>query len=479
MNKKGFDWEEKTGLELHQVQKTLNLALSTGADFAELFLEYVLSLSILMEDDIIKETSENVSLGLGIRVIKKDRTGYAYTNELSLEKIKSAALSAAAICQLRPEKSSPLILKKINTASPDRNVFVGQKPATSATLANKIDLVKRAYQQAFKHDQSVKKVQVAYGESMQQVWIINSEGLSIKDTRPMARLATIALAEKNGRRETGFFGGGGRVGLDYFNISLTPETIGAEAAREACLLLEATEAPAGEYPVVLSPGHSGILVHEAVGHLLEADFIRKKTSIFSDSLGQKVASELITIYDDPNLPGLRGSYNLDDEGTRPEKTLLIDRGRVVDFLTDRLSARLLKKQNNGHGRRQDYTCWPLPRMSNTYIEAGDQDADEIIQSVKKGLYVSQLSGGQVEDSGQFTFSISLGYLIENGRLTRPVSQATLIGHSFDILQKVEMVGSDLDFGLQTGTCGKEGQEVPVADGCPTLKIKAMTIGGTK
>lgn len=478
MKRQVFNWYDKTGLELNQIKKLLGLALSTGGDFADLFLEYHISRSIMMEEDIIKETSESISLGLGIRVIKKDTTGYAYTNDFSSEKLKAASLNAAAVCRSGRTRLSSQTKKKVKSVT-GRNLFLGRKTAIFSPLTEKVDLVKRTYQEALKYSPAIKKVRVVYGESLQNVWIINSEGLSVEDTRPMTKLVAMAIAEKNGHRETGFYGGGGRVGLDYFKNNITPENIGREAAKEACLLLEATEAPAGEYPVVLAPGHSGVLVHEAVGHLLEADFIRKKTSIFSRSLGKKVASELITIYDDPTIPGFRGSYNIDDEGTPSAKTLLINRGRVNEVLTDRLSSRLMKIKNNGHGRRQDYTCWPIPRMGNTYIEAGEYSPEEIIRSVKKGLYVSRLSGGQVEDSGHFTFSITLGYLIENGHLTRPVSQATLIGHSFDILQNVEMVGSDLDFGLQTGTCSKEGQDVPVADGCPMVKIKAMTIGGIK
>lgn len=478
MKRQVFNWENKTGLELNQIKKLLGLALSSGGDYADLFFEHHLSLSIIMEEDIIKETSESISLGLGIRVIRKDSTGYAYTNDFSSEKLTAAAMNAATVCRSGRVRLSPKAIKEVKRVT-NRNVFSGRKTAASSALTEKAELVKKAYQGALKYNPAIKKVRVAYGESIQHVWIINSEGLSVEDTRPMTKLVTMAIAEKNGRRETGFYGGGGRVGLDYFKNTITPEDIGREAAKEACLLLEATEAPAGEYPVVLAPGHSGVLVHEAVGHLLEADFIRKKTSIFARSLGKKVASELITIYDDPTIPGFRGSYNIDDEGTPSEKTLLINRGKVTGFLTDHLSSRLLKMKNNGHGRRQDYTCWPIPRMGNTYIEAGEYSPEEIIRSVKKGLFVSQLSGGQVEDSGHFTFSITLGYLIENGHLTRPVSQATLIGHSLDILQNVEMVGSDLEFGLQTGTCSKEGQDVPVADGCPTIKIKAMTIGGIK
>jgi TldD protein len=230
-------------------------------------------------------------------------------------------------------------------------------------------------------------------------------------------------------------------------------------------------------PVVLAPGHSGVLVHEAVGHLLEADFNRKKTSIFWNKLGKKVGSELISITDDPTIPSFRGSYAVDDEGTVPRKTLLIEKGRVVSFLQDRLSARLMGMPLTGHGRRQDYTCIPIPRMSNTYIEKGQDDPGDIIRSVSKGIYAEKFEGGQVEDSGKFTFSISSGHLIEAGRMTAPIKQATLIGTNIDILRKIVMVGSDLSFGLQTGTCSKEGQEVPVTDGCPTIKISRMTVGG--
>lgn len=456
------------------LKKILMTALSRGGDFADLFLEYRTSLSILMEDDIIKESEETLTAGLGIRVIKKDRTGYAYANDLGEEKLIEAARAAAAIADQRTRRPGPVVFRPLRIKN---RVAPVKKLATSSPLDEKVDLVRRAYQAALNFDPAIKKVQVVYGESTQYIWILNSEGISVKDCRPMIRLTIHSLAERQGHRESGYYGGGGRVGLEYFKNSMTPETLGRESAREACLLLEASEAPAGSWPVILSPGHSGVLIHEAVGHLLEADFIRKKTSIFWDKLGQKVASEQVTIYDDPTIPGFRGSYNIDDEGTRPERTLLIDRGLIKEFLQDKLSARLMGKKANGHGRREDFSHWPLPRMSNTYLAPGEYSPEEIIHSVKKGFYVSRLSGGQVEDSGQFTFSVTLGFLVENGRLTRPVKQATLIGTNLDILQKIEMVGHDLDFGLQTATCGKDSQEVPVNDGCPTMKIAGMTIGG--
>ncbi|MFQ5721009.1 MAG: TldD/PmbA family protein, partial [Candidatus Aminicenantales bacterium] len=291
------------------------------------------------------------------------------------------------------------------------------------------------------------------------------------------KLTCTAIAEKSGKREAGYYGGGGRVGLEYFSKQLTPQTIGQEASKEALLLLKAVPPPAGEMPVVLAPGHSGVLIHEAVGHLLEADFNRKKTSIFWDKLGKKVASYQLTIYDDPTIPHFRGSYNIDDEGTIPQKTLLIDRGKVVGFLQDKLSAKLMKASLTGHGRRQNFTHFPIPRMSNTYIGPGEFSPQEIIKSVSRGFYAYKYQGGQVEDSGKFTFSVSSGFLIEEGKLTSPVKQATLIGTNIDILNKISMVGSDLKFGLQTGTCSKSGQQVPVNDGCPTLKIDKMTVGG--
>ena len=459
-----------------ELKKLMDLALSRGGEFSDIFLEYRISRSILMEEDIIKESSENLNLGLGLRVIKKDRTGYAYTNDLSEEKLHQVASNAAAIANLSRSFRCSRHLKPL---IPKKNVSLARSFPTSRPLKDKLNLVEKTYRSAQNFDQAIKKIQVAYTESRQQIWLVNSEGLSVLDDRPMVKVMAMVIAEKKGRKEAGFSGGGGRVGLDYFSNKLTPEKIGQEADWEAVQLLGAAVAPAGEFTVVLRPGHSGVLIHEAVGHLLEADFIRKKTSVLWDKLGKKVGSEQITIYDDPTIPGLRGSYNFDDEGTRPQKTILIEKGRVTGFLQDLLSARLMKSQVTGHGRRQDFTNWPLPRMSNTYLERGEYLPEEIIASVKKGIYISRLSGGQVEDSGKFTFSASSGYLIENGRLGRPIKQATLIGTNLDILQKVEMVGSDLEFDWQTGTCSKEGQDVPVSDGCPTMKISKMTVGGIK
>jgi len=468
-------FEDHFQLSKDDLHKILNIALSKGGDFSEIFLDYKIYNAINMEEDIIKETAESISLGLGVRVLSGEKTGYGFTNDFSFENIKKAALTAASISSSNTLKNAT----KPSIARVEHNFYPVLEPANKEPQEKKIPLVKRVYTAAQKLDPKIKKVKVILQDQIQYITVVNSEGLMISDVRPMIKLLCLAISEKDNKRESGFSGGGGRVGLEYFTEELTPQEIGTDAAKEALNLLEAAEAPAGEIPVVLAPGHSGVLVHEAVGHLLEADFNRKKTSVFWDKMGKRVSNPQVNIYDDPTLLHFRGSYNIDDEGTIPQKTLLIKKGVVKGLLQDRLSAKLMNMPLTGHGRRHDYTCIPIPRMANTYIDKGEYDPEEIIKSVKKGFYAEKYRGGQVEDSGKFTFSVSSGFLIEDGRLTAPVKQATLIGSNIDILKKIEMVGSDLKFGMQTGTCGKEGQEVPVTDGCPSLKIAKMTVGGQK
>jgi TldD protein len=457
------------------LRSVLGLALSSGGDFAEIFMEYRTYDFINMEEDIIKETAEAVSIGLGIRVLAGDRTGFGYTNDLSLDKVKKTARTAAAIARGKAASAPPPPALRDRTRT--TSCYAVRRPAGKASLRAKMALVREAYAAARGFDRRIAKVKANYSDSLKHMCVANSEGLLVRDTRPMVKLVCVAISEKDGKRESGYWGGGGRVGVEYFSEVLTPRRIGEEAAREALLLLEAADAPAGEIPIVLAPGHSGVLIHEAVGHLLEADFNRKRTSVFWNKMGKRVGSPLVTIYDDPTIPSFRGSYNIDDEGTPPQKTLLIEKGVVRGLLQDRLSSRLMRGRLTGHGRRQDYSHAPIPRMANTYIAAGGDAPEDILRSVKKGFYVSSLSGGQVEDSGKFTFSVSLGYLIEDGKLTAPVKQATLIGTNIDVLKKIDRVGSDLEFGLQTGTCSKDGQDVPVTDGCPTLRIEKMTVGG--
>lgn len=468
-------FKDHYNIPLEDLRKILNTALSRGGDFSEIFIEYKTFNFINMEEDIIKETAESISLGMGIRVLAGERTGYGYTNDLSFSKMKKAAITASSITMNNQLNTSNVLKFRAQA----QNYYPVKIPAHNEDLKRKIELVKKVYLSAQNTDSSIKKVKVTYMDQIKYITVINSDGLVISDVRPLVKCTCMAIAEKSNLKEAGFSGGGGRVGMEYFQSQLSPESIGEDAAQEALQLLEASPSPAGEMPVVLAPGHSGVLIHEAVGHLLEADFIRKKTSIFWNKLGKKVASSQVNIYDDPTIPYFRGSYNIDDEGTVPKKIALIQEGKLSGMLQDRLSASLMKKSLTGHGRRQDFTCIPIPRMSNTYIDRGNEDPEDIIKSVEKGFYAHKYQGGQVEDSGKFTFSVSSGFLIEKGKLTRPVKQATLIGTNIDILNKIEMVGFDLKFGLQTGTCGKDGQAAPVCDGCPTLKISAMTVGGQK
>jgi TldD protein len=471
-----LEFQDHFHLSPPSLKKILDLALSRGGDFSEIYLEHKTFHFIKMEEDIIKETSESIGLGAGIRVISEGQTGYGYTNDLSFNTLQKTAKTAAVIAAA---KTSGVSRELASSPSFQPDLYPVVQPAHSEPLKHKIALVEQAYRAAQRFDPRIKKVRVGFSDQIQHTLVANSEGLLRKDTKPLVKLVCFAIAEGREGRESGYSGGGGRVGLEYFRRSHTPEQIGREAAQEAIQLLSAVQPPAGEMPVVLAPGHSGVLIHEAVGHLLEADFNRKKTSVFWNKMGKKVGNEQVQIYDDPTLPHFRGSYNMDDEGTIPGKTALIRAGKVAGLLQDRLSARIMSARPTGHGRRQDYSCIPIPRMSNTYIDRGEYAPEEILGSVKRGFYALHYQGGQVEDSGKFTFSVSSGYLIEEGRLTAPVKQATLIGSNLDILLKIDRVGSDLAFGLQTGTCGKEGQHAPVTDGCPTLRITEMTVGGQR
>jgi TldD protein len=451
----------------------LAVALDKGGEFAELFCEYRIGTWIFMEEEIIKKTAENVSLGAGVRVLAGDKTGYAYTNDLSEGALCHAARTAAAIATSAAAKR----VVSLTESSPGRQVYDLNLTLTLLPLEMRLDLVRRAYEAATSYDRRISKVQVSFGDALRHVLIANSEGLLVTDVRPQVRLAVSALAEHNGTADLGFFTGGGRVGLAYFRDILPPEQIARTAAAEAIILLEAVPPPAGAQPVVLGGGQSGVMIHEAVGHPLEADGNRKGTSIMTGRLGTMVAAPQVTVYDDPTIPHLRGSLSVDDEGTPTQRTMLIDRGKLVGYLQDRLSARLLGMPLTGHGRRESYQHYPIPRMTNTILAPGPHTPEEVIASVKKGFYAKSFRGGQVEDSGKFVFSVNLGYLIENGRLTRPVKNAALIGTNVQVLKSIAMVANDMGYFL--GTCGKEGQSAAVTSGTPTFRIDSITVGGRK
>ena len=450
-------------------------ALSQGGDYADLYFEYLLTSSIGMDESMVKSATQGVSMGVGVRVIAGERTGYAYSDDLSPERIRKAARVAASIAA-GPSKIEKLGLNNGAT----HNLYPVLTAPTETAFLERVELVKRADRAARAYDPRIFQVQALYADNLRQVLVATSEGLLTIDRQPLARLSVAALARQDGGEpQRGHAGGGGRVALEFFLKEKTPEYFAVEAAREAVVMLDAVEAPAGEMTVVLGPGWPGILLHEAVGHGLEADFNRKGVSAFSGRMGQKVASELCTVIDDGAIGSRRGSLNVDDEGHATARNVLIENGVLRGYLQDKLSSTLMRSEPTGSGRRESYAHIPMPRMTNTFMLAGESQPEDIIRSVPKGLYCVNFGGGQVDiTSGNFVFSASESYLIEDGRLTRPVRNATLIGNGPEALKYVSMVGNDLRLDEGIGICGKEGQSVPVGVGIPTLKIDRMTVGGT-
>ncbi len=450
-------------------------ALSQGGDYADLYFEYLLTSSISLDESIVKSAAQGVSMGVGVRVISGERTGYAYSDDLSPEKIKKAARVAACIAS-GPAKVESFDLNE----GAKHNLYPVLTAPAETEFAERVELVKRADAAARAYDPRIFQVQVAYADNLRHVMVATSDGVLSFDRQPLARLSVFATArEHNGPPQRGHAGGGGRVELEFFEQERTPEHFAKEASREAIAMLDAVDAPAGEMTVVLGPGWPGVLLHEAVGHGLEADFNRKGVSAFSGRMGQKVASELCTVIDDGTIASRRGSLNVDDEGQPTRKNLLIENGILRGYLQDKLSSRLLGGQSTGSGRRESYQHIPMPRMTNTYMLAGESDPEEIVRSVPKGLYCANFGGGQVDiTNGNFVFSTSESYLIEGGKITRPVRNATLIGNGPEALKYVSMVGHDLKLDEGIGICGKEGQSVPVGLGIPTIKIDRMTVGGT-
>jgi TldD protein len=463
------------GITRRDLEAYLSEALSQGGDYADLYFEYLLTSSIAIDESMVKSASQGVSMGVGIRVIAGERTGYAYSDDLSPEKIRKAARVAAHIA------SGPSKVEKFDlNEAKGHNLYPVVTAPTETAFAERVELVKRADRAARAFDSRIFQVQAVYADNLRQVMVATSEGVLTTDRQPLARMSVAALARQNGGPpQRGHAGGGGRVELSYFLKEKTPEHFAKEAAREAIAMLDAVEAPAGEMTVVLGPGWPGILLHEAVGHGLEADFNRKGVSAFSGRVGQKVASELCTVIDDGTIGSRRGSLNVDDEGNPTQKNVLIERGVLRGYLQDKLSSRLLDSASTGSGRRESYAHIPMPRMTNTFMLAGESDPQDIIRSVPKGLYCVNFGGGQVDiTSGNFVFSASESYWIEDGKLTRPVRNATLIGNGPEALKYVSMVGNDLRLDEGIGVCGKEGQSVPVGVGIPTIKIDRMTVGGT-
>jgi TldD protein len=465
----------KFNITERDLESYLSEALSSGGEYADLYFEYVETSSISIDESIVKSATQGVTLGVGIRVIAGERTGYAFSDDLSPEKIRKAARVAACIA------SGPSQVEKSGLhEGPKRNLYPVLVAPSETSLLDRVDLVKRADRAARAADPRVFQVLASYVDNLRHVLIATSDGVLNYDRQPLARMGVAALArDGNGTPQRGYSGGGGRVSLDFFLNEKTPEHFAAQAVRQAIIQLAAIPAPAGEMTVVLGPGWPGILLHEAVGHGLEADFNRKGVSAFSDRIGEKVASSLCTVVDDGAIRDRRGSLNVDDEGNPTQQNVLIENGVLRGYLQDKLSSRITRSAPTGSGRRESYQHIPMPRMTNTFMLAGESDPEEIIRSVPKGLYCANFGGGQVDiTSGNFVFSASESYMIEDGKITAPVRGATLIGNGPEALKYVSMVGNDLKLDEGIGICGKEGQSVPVGVGIPTIKLDRMTVGGT-
>ena len=463
---------DKLGISERLLERCLGEALSAGGDYADLYFESVTSTSIGVDESLVKTASQGISVGCGIRVVSGERTGFAYTDDLSADRLLRAARTAALIAN-GPAKQT--VQGFTETKTPALYPIAG----TDADIAAKLELILRADKAARAFDSRIHQVRASFNDELRRILIAASDGTFASDTQPLARLNVFVIAKDGTNTARGTSGGGGRVMLDFFEGNKSPEHFAREAARGAILQLGAVAAPAGEMEVVLGPGWPGVLLHEAVGHGLEADFNRKKTSAFAGLIGQQVASPKVTVVDNGTMPGRRGSLNVDDEGTPTQENVLIENGILKGYLSDKLSARLMGGTSTGSGRRESYSQLTMPRMTNTYMLNGDDVPSDIIKSVKRGLYAVNFGGGQVDiTNGKFVFSASEAYLIEDGKIGPAVKGATLIGNGPDALTKVEMVGNDMALDPGIGTCGKNGQGVPVGVGQPTLKLSGLTIGGT-
>ncbi|MBL7996200.1 TldD/PmbA family protein [bacterium] len=467
----GFD----TILDYDSLSKICESARVEGADFSEVYVERRLSTWITLVEDKINVVRVGVKAGAGVRVIRGTHIGYAYCEELRPASIGIAAKTAAYIShEDNPEPFS----NPVNIARPQKNESVSFYQI-EADAGKKTDLLRRANSAARDEDKRVTEVSCSYYDEVKEIRIVNSDGLRCDDQRSLYGLHVFVLTADGGSNNSGYATGGGRYPFTYFE-KRTPEMIARDASRQALRKLRSCACPAGQFPVVINKGWGGVLIHEAVGHGLESDFNRRGSSVYTGKIGQKIASEYVTIIDDGTIPNGRGSSNTDDEGTITQKNILIENGILQNYLYDKYNAHLMKAAPTGNGRRENFTQLPMPRMTNTYITRGNDDPEDLIHSVKCGLYVQTLGGGQVDiASGNFVFEVQEGYWIENGKITYPVLGANLIGHGPDILNKIDGVGYDLEIETGAGTCSKEGQAIHVGVGQPTIKIGKMTIGGTR
>lgn len=455
--------------------RLLARALQRGGEFADVFCERRRTLSYRLQDGRIHDASYGVTLGVGIRVVVGESAGYAYSDDLSDDALINAAEAASLIARTSSGgQAETAVLRTAGVASfYDPAANESPDPERYVTLLERADAIARRY------DPKVVAVNAALTDELQEVWIATSEGRLVADQRPLVTLGIQVVASDRKERGSGYVGDGGRTSIAFFERE-TPEALASEAARIAIVNLAASPAPAGEMEMIVGSGGGGVLLHEAVGHGLESDFNRRGTSLYSGRIGERVASELVTIYDDGNLEEERGSLNVDDEGVPGQHKVLVENGVLRGYMQDRLNARLMGAQSTGSGRRQSFRFLPQPRMCNTYMPNGEVTVEEIIASTQRGIYAKSFAGGQVEISkGDFVFMIGEGYLVEGGKITAPVRNATIVGNGPDAMMKVVAVGNDSCLARRHYTCGKGGQYVPVGVGMPTVKISSITVGGTQ
>ncbi len=465
------------GMSERAFEGILGSALERKADYADLYFEYRSVEGLGLEESMVNHTSKSISHGVGVRVCAEDRTGYAYSDEVTVDRMRLAAEAARAIADDRGDRPAA-----VQVGQPVRRHRLYELESTplEVPVEERARLLKSIDETARAMDPRVRNVMASFAVEQKIVMVVNSDGQIAADLQPLCRLSVTVIAEDGKNRQVGSFGGGGRVEWGYFLEGERWKEYANRAVHQAITNLDAADAPAGEMVVVLGPGWPGILLHEAIGHGLEGDFNRKGVSAFSGRIGQSVASPLCTVVDDGTIPNRRGSLNVDDEGTPTSRTVLIEKGILRGYLQDRLNARLMKMTPTGNGRRESFAHSPMPRMTNTFMLPGESTPDEVIRSVKHGLYAVSFGGGQVDiTNGKFVFSASEAYLIEDGQVTRPVKGATLIGNGPDVLTRVSMVANDLALDSGIGTCGKDGQSVPVGVGLPTIRIDGITVGGTR
>lgn len=464
---------QPNGLDQHQLQLVLEVMQGKGASYSDLYFEQTLNESWSLEDSIVKNAGFNLSGGVGVRAVHNEKTGFSYSDQVDLSAIQNAASAATSVVSGAGGIVKPSVGQNYTSLYPAHN------PLESITRIEKVALLEKADRYLRGLDPRVVDASVSLVASWKTILVMASDGTLAADIRPLVRFSVSVILEHSGRRERGNSGGGGRQDLSLVDDGFIQQCC-VEAIHMAQINLEAEEAPAGTMPVVLGPGWPGVLLHEAVGHGLEGDFNRKGTSNYSNRIGTNVASTLCTIVDDGTKPNLRGSLSIDDEGTVSQRNTLVENGVLRGYMQDKHNAQLMGQKPTGNGRRQSYSHLPMPRMTNTYLLPGEDDPEDIIKSVKKGLYAVNFGGGSVDiTSGKFVFAASEAYLIEDGKITKPVKGATLIGNGPEAMSKVSMLGHDLALDKGVGTCGKDGQSVPVGVGQPTLKVDELVVGGTQ